>query len=403
MGKNFLLTAFRKYQKAKEISASNEEKLKEEYLSLLLPEIAKNPIIFAQEVRQLHDIFFTIPETFNDFVTTDSKVKNIIKFADYIAKTDFNILLLGETGTGKEIFANSIWKSSKRKDAPFIAVNCAAINGELFEAEMFGIENKVATGVSGRIGNFEAANNGTLFLDEIGELPMENQSKLLRVLQERKVTKIGSRKPMEVNFRLICATSKKLPELLNIEFRSDLYYRINSIIINLPALRNRSPQDIETLLNHFLNLSKKKYSEFKYIKIDKSVIKALNNYKWLGNIRELQSFIHQATITAAFMGTNIDENIMNICLDLHPKEKSNSEDIENRCEPLKINESIEQKYKKLFSVEFFEGFKMDEFCTTIQKGYLKEALSIKDDQTHAGKLLGYSQSTINRLKKKFSL
>lgn len=152
-----------------------------------LPKLSLDKKILLESLNQIPEFF---PKTFKDFITEDPMLKEQIEYADFIAEFDKSVLITGETGTGKEIFAKAIHASSNRKDKPIIFVNCAAIPKELFEAEMFGIKEGTATGVKGRIGNFELADQGTLFLDEIGELPLEHQTKLLRVIQEKKVTQV---------------------------------------------------------------------------------------------------------------------------------------------------------------------------------------------------------------------
>ena len=180
-----------------------------------------------------------IPETFDKLITSDPEMKSIIKIASFIAKYDDNILLLGDTGTGKEVMAKAIHNASNRKDKPFISVNCAAIPRELFESEMFGSVPGGYHNSQNKPGFFEEANGGTLFLDEIGDTFIEHQTKMLRVLQEKEISRVGSTKKIKLNFRLICATNKTLVNNLDISFRSDLYYRINEIKIGRASCRER--------------------------------------------------------------------------------------------------------------------------------------------------------------------
>lgn len=335
-----------------------------------------------------------IPKTFDDLITNDPEMIHLISFADFIAKYNNNVLLLGKTGTGKELFARAIHESSKRT-GEFIPVNCGAIPKDLFEAELFGIKDKTATFVKERIGKFEAADKGTIFLDEIGEIPLEIQSKLLRVIETKEVTPIGSNKPIKVDFRLICATNKPLLEVLDKEFRGDLYYRIDEINISLPFLRQRVTSDVEKLLDYFLKEIKKIYIGFENITITESVLNKLRNYEWPGNVREIKRFVQKAFFIAAYMSKDIDDEILNRCLDLNIIEKEIGSGI--------IEKNIEEEYQKLFLVEFFEGFELDELFKSIKKEYLKKALALKRNQTEAGKLLGYSQPTINKWINEFKL
>ena len=211
------------------------------------------------------------------------------------AKSDSNVLILGESGTGKELFAHSIHNDSKRSMGVFIKVNCAAIPAELLESELFGYEEGSFTGAKkgGKIGKFEAADGGTIFLDEIGELPLHMQVKLLRVLQEREVERVGSTRSIPIDVRIIAATNRNLEEMVEKgEFRLDLYYRLKVMTIVVPKLSERS-EDIPKLVHHFL----RKYQKLmnKQIEgISDRALRILNSYSWPGNIRELENSIERA-------------------------------------------------------------------------------------------------------------
>lgn len=215
-----------------------------------------------------------------------------------VASTDATVLVHGETGTGKELIARSIHESSKRKNKAFIKVNCAAIPSSLMESELFGHEQGAFTGATKkREGRFTVADGGTIFLDEIGELPLDLQSKLLRVLQEGEFEPVGSSKTVKVNVRVIAATNRNLlNEVKEGNFREDLYYRLNVFEIELPPLRDRKG-DIEILANAFIE----KFSKRDAIILEplsKDDIAKLNSYNWPGNIRELQNVIERAFITS---------------------------------------------------------------------------------------------------------
>lgn len=211
------------------------------------------------------------------------------------AKSDSNVLILGESGTGKELFAHSIHNSSRRAMGVFIKVNCAAIPPELIESELFGYVEGSFTGAKkgGKIGKFEAADGGTIFLDEIGELPLHMQVKLLRVLQEKEVERVGSTSTTPIDVRIIAATNRDLAEMVsNGEFRLDLYYRLKVVQINVPSLKERN-EDIKPLVSHFL----KKYQKLmkKRVKgINSAAVRQLCLYSWPGNIRELENTIERA-------------------------------------------------------------------------------------------------------------
>ncbi len=210
------------------------------------------------------------------------------------AKTSFSVLITGETGTGKEILANLIHTSSSRKDAPFVKLNCAAIPSELLESELFGYADGAFTGArkGGRKGKFEIANKGSIFLDEIGDMPLNMQAKLLRVLQEQEIEPVGSNAPIPIDVRVISATRRNLKEMISRgEFREDLYYRLNEIHIHAPTLNERA-EDIELLANYFLEEINEKYNS--HITIAPEAMEILKEYHWPGNIRELNNVIKSA-------------------------------------------------------------------------------------------------------------
>jgi Nif-specific regulatory protein len=225
-----------------------------------------------------------------------SKMNEVFRLIESVAATDATVLIRGESGVGKELIADAIHFNSNRKTKPFIKVNCAALPESLIESELFGHERGAFTGASTtRIGRFEAANGGTIFLDEFGDIPASTQVKLLRVLQEREIERIGSTKPIKVDVRIICATNRNLEDLIaNDKFREDLYYRINVFPVYIPPLRERI-NDIPILTDFFIDKFNKRHG--KNIKrITSSAIDTLMVYHWPGNIRELENCIERACI-----------------------------------------------------------------------------------------------------------
>ena len=216
--------------------------------------------------------------------------------AELVANSDCSALIQGETGTGKEVIARAIHAGSPRRNAPFVAVNCAAIPAGLIESELYGHERGAFTGAVARsIGRFEAANHGTLFLDEIGDLPLELQPKLLRALQERQFERLGSRQPVHVDVRVIAASHQDLPQLVNErKFRADLFYRPSVFPIHLPALRDRR-DDIPDLVEHFVKQYAARMGK-RVPRVPDALMQALQEYQWPGNIRELQNFIERSVI-----------------------------------------------------------------------------------------------------------
>ncbi len=262
-------------------------------------------------------------QTYDDrgMVGFSSGLKNVKEMVQKVSPTDSTVLLLGETGTGKELLARAIHSSSKRKDAPFIPVHCAALAKTLLESEIFGHEKGAFTGADqARVGRFELANQGTIFLDEIGEIPEEIQVKLLRVLQEREIQRVGGNRLISTDVRLIAATNKNLKkEVEQGRFREDLYFRLNVIPIQVPPLRERK-EDIPEFANYFL----KKFSKKTGITISFSLeaIQLLSNYDWPGNVRELENIVERAVIL------NSGPVIETEDLDLHLEEMMKIERVE---------------------------------------------------------------------------
>ena len=233
---------------------------------------------------------------FDNMIGSSKAMREVYTIASQITKTNSTVLIQGESGTGKELLAKAIYFNSLRSNKPFIVVNCGAIPENLLESELFGYKRGSFTGAEdNKIGKFEAADGGTIFLDEINELPAQLQVKMLRVLQNMEIDKIGDVKPHKVDVRVIAATNKNLKQLVDDKlFRDDLYYRLSVIPIIMPPLREIK-EDIPLLADHFLNKFTKQFGKYE-IKLDKSVFKAFNRYYWPGNIRELENLIHRLVI-----------------------------------------------------------------------------------------------------------
>lgn len=232
-----------------------------------------------------------------DIILGKSKsINDTIKMAQKVAPTDSTVLLEGETGVGKELFAQAIHNASSRKTKSFVAVNCSAFPKDLLESELFGHKKGAFTGASSdKKGLFEEAHEGTLFLDEMGEMNLDLQAKLLRVLETQTFIKVGDSKPTKVNVRIIAATNRDLKKESEQEhFRSDLYYRLSTFKINIPALRSRK-EDIEEIANYFLSVYSGKIKK-RITSMDKAFLIQLKNYEWRGNIRELKNIIERAII-----------------------------------------------------------------------------------------------------------
>jgi len=259
-------------------------KLKKSYLEV--DQLKKAKKILEEDINQ----------PFKDIIGASESLKHVFNLIEKVAKTDANVLILGENGTGKELVARAIHQRSLRKDSVFVSVDMGAITESLFESELFGHTKGAFTDAKeDRAGRFEVANGGTLFLDEIGNLSLTLQSKLLTALHNREVTRIGSNKKIPIDIRLICATNMPVHDKVGDNtFRQDLLYRINTVEITLPPLRDRL-NDIPLLADHFVKMYAGKYRKSISI-IEPGATKKLQNYSWPGNIRELQHAIERAII-----------------------------------------------------------------------------------------------------------
>lgn len=259
--------------------------------------------------------------TFDDIKTVSVKMERTKELGMKIAESDYTVLITGESGTGKELMAQSIHNASPRHSQPFIAINCAAMPENLLESELFGYEEGAFTGAlrGGKKGLFEQANNGTIFLDEIGDMPIYLQSKLLRVLQENQVMRVGGENVIDTDVRVIAATNKNLLEMIKKDrFRADLYYRINVLPINIPPLRERK-EDIEVMLKHFMKRKRE---------ISQDVKDIINAYEWPGNIRELKNtamYINIMSSEHVILINDLPHNLLNITED-YSKEISELKD-----------------------------------------------------------------------------
>jgi transcriptional regulator with PAS, ATPase and Fis domain len=317
-------------------------------------------------------------DQFNDMssiVCKSEKMKRIIRIADKIGDTNSTVLISGDSGVGKEVIARYIHQCNENRE-DFVKINCGAIPERLLESELFGYETGAFSGArrEGKPGLIEKANNGTLFLDEIGEMPLNMQVKLLQVIQEHKVTRIGGVEPISVDFRLITATNRNLKEMVESgNFREDLFYRLNVIPINVPPLTER-PQDIIPLFEHYSELFNNQYD--KEVQFDKSAQNVLLKYEWPGNVREMINLLERVIVTAEDQAVISGEDIKDQ-LNVNETNTQLEEIIVNDIMPLK--EAVNEVEKKLISLAQKEG---------------KSTYEIAD-------MLGVNQSTIVRKMKKY--
>lgn len=324
--------------------------------------------LYKNELNKINSAKYNL----SSIISQDGKISYLKEFIIRSSRTNSNVLILGESGTGKELFAHSVHAASRRSGEPFIKVNCGAIPYELIESELYGYEEGSFTGAKkgGKIGRFKAADKGTIFLDEIGDLPLNMQVKLLRVLQDREIEKIGSNISEPVDVRVIAATNKNLEEMVeNGQFRADLYYRLNVVTINIPPLRERR-EDIPILAEYLVekivreeNISEKKVS--------KKTIEYLKRYDWPGNVRELENILERAI---NFLG---EEDI-----------------IEPKHLPVKITD--EQDYGNIGNLK--------EMIEEKEKKIIIDSLiHTKGNKTMAAEILNISRTSLYEKMKKYSI
>lgn len=325
------------------------------------------------ELEHLRSLQFKMKKK---FVICSDKMKKAFQLAQHVAKFDSTVLILGESGSGKEGIAETIVKSGDRRNNPFIKINCGAIPENLLESELFGYEKGAFTGANpkGKMGKFEIAQTGTIFLDEVAELPLNLQVKLLRALQEKEIVRVGGSDPIELDVRIIAATNKSIIDMIdNNTFREDLYYRLNVVSITVPPLRERI-EDIEPLVEHFLKRFNDKYSLTKAI--SNEVIKLLCEYNWPGNVREL-------------------ENVTESLIILSQNQIITKEDLPNKL--------IANTKKTSSVVEVNEIIPLKEAESYLEKKLIKKAMAKYGSTRKAAEALKVDQSTIVRKIKKLNI
>jgi formate hydrogenlyase transcriptional activator len=268
------------------MAVSNAQAFRE--IGELKDKLAEERLYLESEIRTEHP--------FEEIVGDSATLRRSLQQVEVVAPTDSTVLLLGETGTGKELIARAIHDRSSRRERTFVKINCAAIPSGLLESELFGHERGAFTGaIAQKIGRFQVADGGTLFLDEVGEIPLELQPKLLRVLQEQEFERIGGTKTIKVNVRLIAATNRDLARMVEEQrFRDDLYYRLNVFPIHVPPLRERA-EDVPALVRYFVNRLARPMNRQVEV-IPSETMEALRRYHWPGNVRELANLVERALI-----------------------------------------------------------------------------------------------------------
>ncbi len=322
-------------------------------------------------------------------VFADPASRHLLDYIQRIAPSEATVLIIGETGTGKELAARQVHALSNRKNGPFVAINCGAFSESLVESELFGHEKGAFTGaLNARSGWFEAANGGTLFLDEIGDLPLAAQVKILRVLQEREVVRLGARQAIPIDVRLIAATNIDLSGAVQAgRFREDLYYRLNVAALNLLPLRER-PGDILPLVRHFLERYGKRL-DLSHITLSADAEQALLDYAWPGNIRELENIIHHALLVCrngrvAAADLNLNANVGSPRNALAPRASVSS--------PIKPLETVLAGLYEQPAAHLFD---------TLEETIIRTAYAYcENNQVQTARLLGISRNILrHRLKR----
>jgi DNA-binding NtrC family response regulator len=321
-----------------------------------------------------------------DFETKNRKMLDIYKLIGKISGANINVLICGESGTGKEVIAHMIHEMSNRSDKPFVPINMAAIPSDLMESELFGHAKGAFTGaVNEKKGKFEEANGGTIFLDEISEMDFSLQSKLLRVIQEKEITPVGSSRTVKLDTRIVAASNKDLEELVDTgKFREDLFYRLNVVSIELPPLRERK-EDIPYLANHFL----KKYKGIKnrVLKMGNEALNALAKYRWPGNIRELENILQYAIVN-----TDTDEITK---ASLPAKVFSTSQGRDASCLSDELYKLAANIVESETLSESYNAY--DEYLKIVEYPLMKAVLDRTDgNKSVSAKLLGINRNTLRK-------
>jgi DNA-binding NtrC family response regulator len=337
----------------------------------------------AYEKKSLEERFLVEPE--EDRLIGESEATRLVKEKiEQVAKSEITVLIQGESGTGKELVAEAIQRKSSRASGPFVTLNCAALPENLIESELFGYEKGAFTGASGRKrGKFEIANGGTIFLDEIGDMALNTQAKVLRVLQQREVERLGGVRPIKVDVRILAATHKDLKELIKEKlFREDLFYRINVVNIQLAPLRERS-EDIPLMVDHFVSIASQKVGK-KIEKVAPKAMTALKNFKWPGNVRQLQNIIEGATVFARGDQIELDNLPEEVRLGFDPENATGNFDW------------LEQKIA--------DGSSLDEIVAMIEKEMIMRMLQqAEGNQSKAAQMLGIKRGTLQYKMKTYQI
>jgi len=334
-------------------------------------------------------------EDSDQIIGKSKPMQEIFKLIGQVAESDVTVLIRGESGTGKELVARAIYQHSRRKDAPFLAINCAAIPETLLESELFGHEKGAFTGASKRrIGKFEQCNKGTILLDEVGDMSLSTQAKILRVLQEGEFERIGGNETIKVDVRILASTNRRLEELIKEgKFREDLYYRLKIMTIMIPPLRERK-DDIQELTEYFFHLYNRQLNT-RVSYIDPSIFKRLLSYTWPGNVRELANTIKRGLILAK--GDVLSEEDMIFDVEEEAASFASEEELEKN-----LNKMLDPLFSDI--LRFWETGLHSSLLEKVEKFLIQKALTeTGGNQVQAAKLLGISRNTLRHRIEKYRL
>ncbi len=365
-----------------------------------LKEIVMNALKAARDMKQVVSYQPLLESEDYDvgIVGRGQAMQNVFKLIGQVSSSDATALITGESGTGKELVARAIYHHSRRAEQPFLAINCAAIPEQLLESELFGHERGAFTGASvQRVGKFEQCNYGTIFLDEIGDMPLGPQTKILRVLQNGTFERVGGNQSIKVDVRVIAATNKPLEQAVaNKTFREDLFYRLNVVRIELPALRNR-PEDIPLLVNYFL----KKYAQRQKQRpksVSPDVLAALEHYHWPGNVRELENVIQRALVVAkgdAILLGDMPSEVLG-------RKTASAGTIKAGPTVAAMTEDLPGLVRALF--HWARRDPKLKIIPAVERELVVEALKeTKGNQVQAAKLLGITRATLRKRVEKFGI
>lgn len=350
---------------------------------------AKEYVPLPPDAELIAAVLEAVTKENSDMIASDPAMQNVMKLADKIAPSEATVMITGESGTGKEVMSRYIHNNSKRKDKTFIAVNCAAIPENLLESELFGHEKGAFTGATGRrIGKFEEADGGTLLMDEVSEMHPLLQAKLLRAIQEKEITRVGSNDAVKVNVRLIATSNRDLEKSVQKgEFREDLYFRLNVVNIQLPALRER-PSDILKLAQFFAD----KYADENGVdkkKISKEAEQKLQSYGWRGNIRELENTMHRAILMS--VETELEADAIHLTESDFTAGTSAGGGAANAPDPTGVSPKSSADIENPAGVETLVGRTISDVERDMILNTLDHCLG---NRTHAAKILGISIRTL---------